>query len=141
MMKLVIILSLFSLIFSCKQDEVIEKKTSGSVDVVEIAYSKCVFNDPAQNSIATICFDAVVTDSRCPTNVVCVWQGYAEVKLRLVQGGENISFKLATINLNGALQNETTINGIRIKLLEVLPYPGNVGYNPNDYKVKLQINW
>jgi len=45
-----------------------------------------------------ICFDSLLSDSRCPANANCVWQGEATVKLSLHSAGVQQSFKLSTLN-------------------------------------------
>jgi hypothetical protein len=58
-----------------------------------------------------------ISDSRCPTGVVCVWQGEATV---------NLEIKEATVYeviLSTFHQPVDTVNNLIFKLIDVLPYP------------------
>lgn len=60
-------------------------------------------------------FIDVVGDSRCPTGVVCVWEGNAEVALLA---------NADTLNLNTTLDPKSdSVDGYVITLLTVTPYP------------------
>jgi hypothetical protein len=85
-----------------------------------------------------ICFDSLVSDSRCPANVECIWQGEATVKLSVQGGGLHQSFKLSTFNNLPVFRNDTTLSGYKIKLLSVSPYPGLDPQLP--YTVKLSVS-
>ena len=43
-------------------------------DTIDLGYGNCL-ND--YNNQITFCFDSVITDSRCPENVICIWAGEA----------------------------------------------------------------
>jgi hypothetical protein len=85
-----------------------------------------------------ICFDSLISDSRCPANAECIWQGESTVKLSLHTTGVQQSFKLSTFNNPPTFRNDTTISGYRIKLVSVSPYPGDNARTP--YLVELSIN-
>jgi len=44
----------------------------------------------------TIKFDAVIGDSRCPADVVCVWEGNAEIQFTFTKGSASETFSLNT---------------------------------------------
>ena len=85
-----------------------------------------------------ICFDSVISDSRCPANANCVWQGESTVKLSMHMAGVQQSFKLSTLNSPPTFNNDTTISGYKIKLLSVFPYPGLNPQSP--YIVQLSVS-
>jgi hypothetical protein len=61
-----------------------------------------------------------LNDSRCPANVVCVWEGDAAATLRLEGAGA-----VATPTLHTRLDPKgTTHAGYEITLVNVTPYPG-----------------
>ena len=61
-------------------------------------------------------FAAVVNDSRCPEDAVCVWAGNAEIRLDLTGSGD------ATRSLNTLLDPKTIEYGGRtIRLVSLLP--------------------
>ena len=66
-------------------------------------------------------FVRLEADSRCPTNVVCVWQGDAAVRLSGSSAAGAIEAAIHT-----ALEPRTfNVNGYTIYLLDVLPHPGS----------------
>jgi hypothetical protein len=85
-----------------------------------------------------ICFDSLISDSRCPANAECIWQGESTVKLSLHIAGVQQSFKLSTFNNPPTFRNDTTISGYKIKLLSVSPYPGLNQQSP--YTVELSVS-
>ncbi len=62
-----------------------------------------------------------ITDSRCPTGVVCVWQGEAKVTLQAVTG-TNIPVGSITLSTNNNL-TDTIGSTWSVRLLDVKPYP------------------
>ena len=56
-------------------------------DTLTLAYGEAAENAPTRTVIR---FDSVLEDSRCPTHVVCVWEGNARIALDLQEpGGEH----------------------------------------------------
>lgn len=62
----------------------------------------------------------LVNESRCPANVVCVWEGDAAVKLSGVVKRAAIE---ATIH-TGLEPRSMQVSGYQLSLLDVRPYPG-----------------
>lgn len=62
-------------------------------------------------------FDEVVTDSRCPTDVDCVWAGLAEVAVTVASGGESTAYRLFV----GAEPGAVVHDGVTIALVRVAP--------------------
>jgi hypothetical protein len=67
----------------------------------------------------TVTFEAVAEDSRCPSNVVCVWAGNARVSLRLSEAGRDTSVALNT----GLEPHSVGFGKIRFELKSVTPTP------------------
>lgn len=67
-------------------------------------------------------FVAVETDSRCPSDVNCVWAGNAAVQFQLSNGRSN---KTVTLNTGrgGAFVSEVEYRGYKVKLVDLRPYP------------------
>ena len=88
-------------------------------------------------SVVKIVFARVVEDSRCPIDVVCVWEGNAEVELG-IRAGMGPTFPL---QLNTALQPQAAEwSGVLVTLLEVQPAPrAAVPTRPEDYTVKIRV--
>jgi hypothetical protein len=89
------------------------------------------------NGIRLEC-DSLVGDSRCPIGATCVWEGNAELSFILEQDGDLLyEFNL---NTNPGFRTDTTINDLRYKLLDLLPYPElDTVPNLDDYIIQLII--
>lgn len=57
------------------------------------------------------------TDSRCPLNANCIWEGQAEVYLGVESGKDKTEFMMTGIG------SDTTVFGHNIKFVDLLPYP------------------
>lgn len=81
-------------------------------------------------------FLGVVADSRCPSNVVCVWEGNAEIGLLLSGAGD------ATRQLNTRTEPVSIeYGGRRIRLVGLTPYPVEGRETPkNGYVAELVIS-
>lgn len=73
-------------------------------------------------NVMQIRFVELVSDSRCPRTVQCVWAGNAEIRLEIEADGRA---EVHTLNTNATLQapNEVTAFGHRVRLVELAPYP------------------
>jgi hypothetical protein len=67
-------------------------------------------------------FVAVENDSRCPSDVTCVWAGNAAVQLQL---GTGRGSKTVTLNTSKSpsFAGETEYRGYKVKLVDLSPYP------------------
>jgi hypothetical protein len=104
-------------------------------DTILIACKDCA-GDPENQRY--ICFDEVVSDSRCPSGAQCVWAGAARVRLKYEKPNEkSVIFDLNTIQGG---RSDTIIDGFKFSLLNVLPYP-SLGYaiEQKDYKAEILI--
>ena len=89
------------------------------------------------NGIRLEC-DSLVGDSRCPVGATCVWEGNAELSFILEQDTDQLhEFNL---NTNPGFRTDTTINELRYKLVDLIPYPElDVDINRDDYSILLII--
>jgi hypothetical protein len=84
-------------------------------------------------------FTAVENDSRCPSDVNCVWAGNAAVKLELSGLGKGKSVTLNTSKA-GQFVSETIYQGYKVKLLDLSPYPRSTQkISPGDYQATLLV--
>ncbi len=98
-------------------------------------------NSTNKETNGAICFTKLVAESRCPTGMECIWQGYAACEFFINIDGIKKQFTLSTLK-NSAVpwSNETVINGIKISLVDVLPYPDFSKPQPTEpYKAILKI--
>jgi hypothetical protein len=65
-------------------------------------------------------FDALVGDSRCPADAMCVWMGDAEARFRLVVDGRRAGAELHT----AVEPRQVEYAGYLVRLVNVEPYPG-----------------
>lgn len=84
-------------------------------------------------------FADVIEDSRCPKDVVCIWQGQAKVRLTL-SGTVNESIELISQSGDSALAKDT-VNNLVFTLLDVTPYPVSTdSIAKEEYKIELQVD-
>ena len=77
-------------------------------------------------------FVDVLQDTRCPSNVNCIWAGNAEVKIRFIQTNTLLNTYLEP--------KDTTISNMHIQLLRLEPYPALPRqFEKEDYNVRLLI--
>lgn len=88
----------------------------------------------------SIRFVAVADDSRCPSDVTCVWAGNARVQLQVSNGRTS---KLLTLNSNTAAPppSDGSFKGYTLKLIGLNPYPRSTVRIARDrYVVKLMVS-
>lgn len=84
-------------------------------------------------------FDAVVSDSRCPANAICVWQGAATATFSFSKNNSNHRFNLSTITMAPTYIKDTIIAGYKIEFINLLPYPGTFTPPAPDSDVKAEL--
>ena len=99
------------------------KSTLPLNDTTELANFETKYN--YENNLF-LRMDSVLNDSRCPTNVQCVWEGNAEVRFLFRVDSIQTDFVLNTHGGSG-FKSDTIISGYRIKLLDLSPYPEDPG--------------
>jgi hypothetical protein len=85
-------------------------------------------------------FVTVENDSRCPSDVTCVWAGNAAVRLQL---GSGRASKTVTLNTSKSpsFVGETEYHGYKVKLVELSPYPrSDRKIAPRDYTATLLVS-
>lgn len=92
---------------------------------------------PVGNSVIRISFGRVVEDSRCPMDVVCVWEGNAVAELG-IRAGMGPTFPL---QLSTTLEPRSTEwHGVKVTLLELLPYPkASAPTAPGAYTARVRV--
>lgn len=117
MKKYFFIVLAFLAMQSCSNDPVNENGNKSLVlnEKVEVKVGEC-----ASNEYVTVCLDSVTSDSRCPINAECIWEGNASVALSVKVNNETHNITLGT---NGQFNNDTIIGDYQIKLNQLTPYP------------------
>ncbi len=122
--------------FSCEKESALSDFVIGTPFNIPFAGTNHTPDDEV-----TVNFFEVVSDSRCPSDVTCVWEGESSVKLNLKIGAESEDLILSTHLKMGQGPQKDTIGGYIISLLEVTPYPiSTVDVPEEDYEIRLQID-
>lgn len=97
-------------------------------------------NQSTEDNI-TVNFFEVLSDSRCPTDVRCFWEGESSVKINFRVDETNTPLTLSTHERMGQGPQADTLGNYIVRLLEVSPYPMSTVQIPNeDYEIRLQID-
>jgi hypothetical protein len=84
----------------------------------------------------TIAFLRVTEESRCPLNVVCVWEGNGQVALTL-----STAYLTRDVALNTTTEpRKTVFAGLGIALSALDPYPTGEPIDGDDYVATFQID-
>jgi len=132
MKKILIILFVFAAFVSCNKEEVANSFLLGLENDFKI-------NGVYHSSENTLKFSIIeINDSRCPSDVVCVWAGKADVKIK-VESPVSGNLILSTI-INGMDTNMDTLGNYSFQLIDVSPYPVSTEeIKLEDYNVTLKI--
>lgn len=141
-----IILALFHSVFLVDQEDPelqkynIHQKILCSGDTMELGAKR-------------IKFKKVVSDSRCPNGVTCIWAGEVQVLIEFYEDGELKGEKVISGSNISIGKNEVVAGtdisiaeffnakGLKIKGIEVLPYPqANRKISPEEYSLNLEIS-
>jgi hypothetical protein len=84
-----------------------------------------------------VAFLEVSSDSRCPTDVVCIWAGNATVEIGLAVGmGPTYPFTLNTL----LDPRSVDFSGYRVTLVDLTPYPVSTRrIPPDEYRAHLWV--
>ena len=94
------------------------------------------------SNVVSLCFDELLEDSRCPVNAMCIWEGVAKASFTFDDGQQTHRIRLATSEVPGPETPDTTINGYKIELLNIEPYPKHppVHFPQSDVKATVRIS-
>lgn len=142
MKRLILLLIVVSVWTSCKKESFVsEIDPPSSFPYQPEAQMGVRYNLSKQDAIL---LDSVLADCRCPIDAVCIWAGYAVVRFKFIENNDTTQFKLCTlpefIYKSDTIRNEVVVNGYRIKLVDLLPYPkSTVVTKQSEYRAKLLI--
>ncbi len=87
-------------------------------------------------------FKEVVSDSRCPKDVTCIWAGEAKVLVQIFENGKFLEEKILLVNSKSSTLNflyeavAYSFSGI-----DLLPYPTVQSKNTNpDYSLEMNVS-
>lgn len=82
----------------------------------------------------------ITEDSRCPSDVTCIWAGQIGVLVNVSQNGKDLGNVNLILGPDKGLA-EKKIDGYIIKLVEVSPYPiSTKKIEPSDYVITIIIS-
>ena len=110
-------------------------------NIVQNSESVTLYNCSSTTTGTYICFDSLLTDSRCPKNAVCVWSGNAIIKVGFHENGNTHKF---VMSLKGypdfGYPSDTTVNGYRIVFTDLNPYPDTNIPSPPESEMKASFS-
>ena len=119
-------------LFCCKNDFISAPLVLNKP--IELRYGEISKNADYNISIV---LDSVLNDSRCPIGMECIWAGNAEVRFIYSSANSTQPFVLNTLT---SFPTDTLIEGYRIKLNTLTPYPeAGLVIKQVDYKAEIQI--
>ncbi len=123
------------LFFSCTEDPECVDAATGEEITIQVfdTATYCKEN-------LSITFNAYPNESRCPSDVTCVWAGFVEVELLINEKGKDTVLKLSTEPNVSGIPVLANVGVYSIKLIDVIPYPAtNIRIDPNQFKVILLV--
>ncbi|MEI6409945.1 MAG: hypothetical protein WCR52_11210 [Bacteroidota bacterium] len=114
-------------------------RPSGSLgDTLTIGYNQIATVAPINLQVV---FKSLISDSRCPTDGICVWQGQADVEIQSKLGSATQPDSLRVGgNISPSDPDFATAFGYKIRLIDVLPYPASSNSIPvNNYSIKVVV--
>jgi hypothetical protein len=126
------LLLFLTLIAACDNEES-ENAFVNINEIFTLKYGESITVKPDNFDIG---FCEVISDSRCPTNLQCFWEGVAEIKVWICEPGQAANF--IKLPIYGYVALEDTINhvsvdtlGYQLSLLQLDPYPDE--FEERDY--------
>lgn len=112
---------------------------------VETFSSTLYLGEAMQFGDKSIKFKKLISDSRCPRNVTCIWAGEAEILVEVYQDGELCGTEILTVaagqQLPAFLQDLFPKQMISLTSLVLAPYPEAPGdLKPEDYQLNLEVS-
>lgn len=87
-------------------------------------------------SVNRITFAQVREDSRCPTNVVCVWEGDAKIEVTVSRNGAPAESAVLSL---GPQNNEAQLGDLAVRFVGLAPAPVTPEPAPRRYVAELVI--
>jgi len=101
-------------------------------DTVDLCYKDCLYDPEKQEYI---CFDTVLSDSRCPADVVCIWAGTAQARFKFEK--QNGSRHYVDLYIH---TTDTLVDGYSFSFVDLDPYPMvSNPTKPEDYRARIVV--
>jgi len=86
-----------------------------------------------------LCFESVISDSRCPANAVCAWSGTAIAQFSIEKNDARIHELTLASPLPVSQSRDTIVAGYKIEFINLYPYPGTVPMPVPDSEIKAEV--
>ena len=97
-------------------------------------------NEEAKVEDLHITLISVLEDSRCPEGVFCIWEGTVKAIVNVQQGKENLGDITLVSSRTLQYQEETSIAGYKIKLVDALPAKHEgITIKPEEYVLTFMV--
>lgn len=99
-----------------------QDSTTVKVETPKIV-NKLQFGKTASFNDVEVKFVELVSDSRCPEGVSCVWAGEVVIKVDVIKNGKKLETKEMTFNALGKGNDIYVSEGLTITGVNISPYP------------------
>lgn len=83
----------------------------------------------------------VTDDSRCPSDVTCIWQGKSTITVNVVKSGQNVGDFSLTSGLGDKNATAQILDGYFLQLTKIEPYPKSSTTIPlSDYVATFELS-
>ncbi len=138
-LNFILFFSLVYLFTSCNKADVNNPQLKISADYCDTISIKINETVHAGDESSTLTFNAVLEDSRCPADVICIWAGNAKVSFTFSTISGEETFFLNTLDGSG-MPSDTVIGSFRIKLDGLNPAPISTSeIKPDSYEAIVVI--
>ena len=119
-----------------------DNKSTTSADLGKQFYIRVGQTESVEPGNIQVKLIKVTDDSRCPSDVTCIWAGEVKVVLNITIDGEDSGETILTLGANNNDdQNVKNIGGYYVKVIAVNPYPVSTKIiGQSDYIVTLIVN-
>lgn len=132
-MKLLLVLLFCTILFGCEKLDL----TSNDFKINDTFELKAQITSHNYENGISIYLDSVLYDSRCPLGFLCLWEGNAKVRFKFISNHAANNLILNTYN---QFQTDTVVNGYKITLLSLAPYPkSGVKIEQKEYRATMII--
>lgn len=116
-------------LLACTAHDIVPVSIQGAFNVESIVKERqqIIYRDAAESIVLTI---VDIQESRCPTDMICIWEGYAKVSFSISAMAEIVNLAIPRHQpLNAHLTDTYTFNSggntYKLTLKDVTPYPSS----------------
>jgi len=114
---------------------------ASSIDAtLDVPFDLKVGETASMDSVFQVTFLNVTEDSRCPADVICIWQGTVSVEVNITKDGQDFGNQILTLGESDSLALQT-FDGNFVRLTKVEPYPfSSQQIQPSEYVVTMFVS-